>query len=1194
MLTTVNSHIITILVNPIKRYPMAVSLSYRPLAEVRIDIKDKEEENKKASSPEPLLLSTGREVSVKPITAPQNYPEVLEVVKIAEQASRSGNLKRLEECDMALAEFDLENKRAQKTKNEDLLRVWRLNLPRFKSEITKIINTALGSKTTIVDDQGSQFADMLEGRLTDHMMKQMRARAEGMLRFEDSKLEEEIFCDLAEQLVKNDSRGLKTLNEKSSNERFIFLLFLLNKPEYVKSLPIVFTSLMNSVVEGEAKPELASDFVYVSLRHSELRKCIASGEDKVILTVNDPPNENPIDLVASRLLLSAGSEYFQMLVTKGSLSDCKPTPEASPILDLTSSKFDKEMMEMLMCWLTNPQFVSFSSDSKIDIKKIERFLTSYSALSLTNEAEFREKIELDLAHGLDEDNLKDTLALALRYKLKLAQACCVDFINKMGLKMQQIEDKTFKIIQKKDRDISKKIYEAAELLKNHVKITNICETRLQKTNRCSKILSSITRMGRYSIGLAQKAWNKIGGLATRTGLCYLSIYAIEEASHQTTSTTLLTWQKVLISLSVAITYPTINRLLHRCILNRITRNWDRFYIIAVTDIIPISLQRSFFGSVEKIKNCARLCFHPPLLTSEQPLHPIFNVLSQEMTTIDLSQTYKITDVELERIVNNHLKVEHLTLGSHPFLTSVGFAHLKKLTKLKRLSIKLKEGVSPGTLNLLKLHELFSENNPLRIDLEVSDATISYYPIHFLRNVPPHAEVHVELYHEEISPSYVLFESRYNTARFFKSWPDTITRLTESCPQLTHLDCTNVYGISNQEFISIGRNCPHLREINVVNSYFNNEGFEEFLQNCPNLEKISLQVQNEITDAAIEQLVLRCPQLKEVHLNSCHQITNQALDSLSRIPLLKVCRLQNLFEIDDAGVQKLLNRKPWLEDLQVSKCGNVTDQMLYSISQRPSTLCSTIIERINNKLQRESESPIPMELGRKILPPIFFQLLIDNLCSQTILEEGLGLSKKDAPVKIRTSQLEGLAKMPILELINRKKYIMNTIQNNNESEFSDEIIWQNFQKFCYLVHFFQNEVPNYSTKIETSYKEFLKATFSDAFVKMSEEQAQKFLTELKTEMNLHDNLKYLLPSLNSKSPGRVLIHYRVEYFSEVSAFNAILDRFLKAIKEVGDLNKWSDEQRSAAFLTGILTDISWINEHLFPPVAVNHDEEKKEE
>ena len=87
--------------------------------------------------------------------------------------------------------------------------------------------------------------------------------------------------------------------------------------------------------------------------------------------------------------------------------------------------------------------------------------------------------------------------------------------------------------------------------------------------------------------------------------------------------------------------------------------------------------------------------------------------------------------------------------------------------------------------------------------------------------------------------------------------------------------------------------------------------------------------------AISALIHQCRQLRELRLAQCIRITDEAflrLPSGEHYDALRILDLTDCNELQDAGLQKIVNAAPRLRNLVLAKCRNITDRGLLAITR----------------------------------------------------------------------------------------------------------------------------------------------------------------------------------------------------------------------------------------------------------------------
>lgn len=1105
----------------------------------------------------------------------ETHANILDLIRKAERAFLERDSDLLRESDLSLAGH-LKNtfigkKTISATDFSYLCRIFRLGLPETNALLVAHMRSE--SEIDIQDDSGTLFSDLLDGRPSNNSVEQVRERIFKSMNSTEKEVREEAILGLAEAFLKNRVDGENELQKTAPGDQFAFLLDLLSNRGSEETLLTVFSSLVNAAVEGHLSKELLDDFVQIAKEHSDLQKFLGEGADEFKLKVKDSTSNAISVLSASRLLLSHGSAFFRTLVKKESIEE-----NGSRVFGLEKTSFDCESVKLFLHWLRNPHIVSFNNDKVREGGVLERFLLCFSAFSLTNEAEFLEKIQLNFAEAVEEDTLKYILGVSLYYNLQLVTASCIDFINDQAGGHFQIHmryDGSLQIEQgMSNENVPPFLLNAVELLGPKINSAIITTT---VEDRASYRFPSFGKMGRCTAKLGSALWY-MRGIVGRTSLCYAATLAIPEFRDSPPMSA-----SVPISVIFGAGYPLVAFVFQKCVINPCMIGRP-LRAVTLPGIVPLSIQRSFFVCAQKIKNCARKG-----LKSAVEKHPLLSSLPKKLSRLDLSSAVDLTDDILRQLVFKHENIERLELTTHP-LTKEGYACLALLQHLKHLRICIKEGDSPGSLNELNLNALFGNRQDFKFELEITDYTLAYYDIlPFLSNLPSKGEIHISLGHVPVPNSMVFFESHQNVGEFTQ-WPGAISHLVEACPRITHLKI-GMLVVTDNDLVSIAAHCTELRSLKVqLSQRITHVGLEDISSKCKNLEELSLDCAS-IDDESVRGLVIGSPQLKSVEFTRIVRISDEGLQHLSSLKNLEVCLLRSLPSITDEGVQFLLNHVPVLKDLRVKNCTQITNGMLLKLFERPSSSRMKQMDFVKEGIRFLNNTRIPLLLVQKTAPPLLFQFFIDNLVAMDmnikpgenmgqIIRKGLQLPQRSILV-LRISQLKALAHLPL----NSLKQRIQSIISKNEKELYDIRLWS------LLEHALVELSPEKSPKIEAAYIEFLRATYSKDYVTDVISLIKSFKEELKNfTLSNAQLLKLGLPALYEPLQKNTFLFHFYNLFVVGGTPQGPLKTLLESILAMAKGKNWTDDKKCAAFLGIIFSDWSE-NSLLF--IKKRGEEEKQE-
>lgn len=1130
----------------------APSISKQP-TDLVISIRESEEKE--------TLVS--RKSSISP---PTNHSQVAEIIKLAKEAVIAGNQELLHEYDVALASFYGNVENLQNVFNLHAFRtdlsVFQLNLPITKNHIITEINKVSMPPFSIENDEDSLFSDVIRERLSDNVLNRIRDRIV-IIPASQEKMKE-----LAQYILKEDS-GQKILQEMNVSQQFFFLLYLLKAPEYHAALLTAFTALEYSIIEDENfADQYGNDFVHLVLKHVNLKRFLAKDNDHVEILVKDSTTGKEVSISASRLLLAVGSRYFQSLLTK----NAQDTNDQK--VKLTETAFNKEDIEFLLAWLQYPQFASFSS--KVDsFSHVERFLTHVAGFALRNENAFLERIQMELVDNLEDQNLQDTLKLALKFNLKLTISGCIHFINQHPSKSVHIRpEKNGKLeISNLRPNIPVALANAIETIDKKIDSVTLSILPVEPSRiallrdkisglilECEFGPGDHVRMRRRSICLLQTLWRVV----KRAGICYLSIFAIQKALEQPP---LPVWETCVISLSVGLSYPAIKAIAINCIYNPLRRRCLESRIVYLP---TLAAYRSFANCFASSKNNLQCCYQPPSLS---PI--LLKAIPNNISTLDLTSSKNLTDEDLEHLVQNHPDIKQIVLGFHPRISARGYSFLERLTQLQHVAIYLLgENHTTRSLMHFNLANIAKGRNKFRIDLNIRENVISLYPLNFLRNLPKNVEVRIQIHHQ---PGSTLFNSEINQDQI-------LGRLSNDCNSVTHLDVGHSFYIYN--FNTIAQRFPELRSLKVLCP---NHDIIVPSESFPKLEELQITygIQSPNVMAGIVQC---CPQLRKISLQGT-AITNEGFLHLANAKNLKSCIINGSHTINEACIQVLLNLNPPLEELVVRRSDLISEKTMFLIGERMKGLNKDEFLKISNEIREVN--PLPLEQIR-LITPVIFQLILDNFGVQIrkihkylpflkSLQEALEV-EKHPNLKIRSSIIESLGQIPYMELWNGFKTIR---------DFMDS--FERGDSINIFEHVLKSIGPEWMPIVSIKYKEFLSDTFSDSYVGKVDELVQVFFSQLKDDAyKIREHL------------SKFILAFRVELREDAEALSWATENapwmkhcldFVQSINAAAKENGWSNEQKGAAILSAVFSDHTWFIEYLFPnrpEVQVYKDDEKKDE
>jgi F-box and leucine-rich repeat protein GRR1 len=161
-------------------------------------------------------------------------------------------------------------------------------------------------------------------------------------------------------------------------------------------------------------------------------------------------------------------------------------------------------------------------------------------------------------------------------------------------------------------------------------------------------------------------------------------------------------------------------------------------------------------------------------------------------------------------------------------------------------------------------------------------------------------------------------------------------VAENCIRLQGLNVTNCRHISDDALEAVAQRCRHVKRLKFNGcSQLTDKTFLAFAMSCPQILEIDCHACGNLEDISVTTLIDQGRHLRELRLAHCTRITDQAflnLPSDSIFESLRILDLTECFELQDAGVAKIIQAAPRLRNLCLAKCRNLTDRAVMSITK----------------------------------------------------------------------------------------------------------------------------------------------------------------------------------------------------------------------------------------------------------------------
>ena len=164
----------------------------------------------------------------------------------------------------------------------------------------------------------------------------------------------------------------------------------------------------------------------------------------------------------------------------------------------------------------------------------------------------------------------------------------------------------------------------------------------------------------------------------------------------------------------------------------------------------------------------------------------------------------------------------------------------------------------------------------------------------------------------------------------------ICGLVIQLPNLTWIDFTNCWNITDVAVITLARLCRSLRSVNL--SYcrdITDDAVIALATHSKSLESVNLCYCSCITDDSLFALATNSLSITSMNLRGCYLITEHAVVAYATyFPKLTCVDLSNTADITDNAVVALAKHCPSLTVLDLNNCGGITDTAACVLAQCP--------------------------------------------------------------------------------------------------------------------------------------------------------------------------------------------------------------------------------------------------------------------
>ena len=147
------------------------------------------------------------------------------------------------------------------------------------------------------------------------------------------------------------------------------------------------------------------------------------------------------------------------------------------------------------------------------------------------------------------------------------------------------------------------------------------------------------------------------------------------------------------------------------------------------------------------------------------------------------------------------------------------------------------------------------------------------------------------------------------------------------------------GITEEELLFVGRSCPQLTQLDISRCFsISDAALLAAIEGCPRLLDLNVSCcESKLTDDVLFKLAEHCSQLTALNLSYC-AFGEAALEAVAagcrglRSLLLNACSKRRTESVTDGFVTALARGCPQLTELDVSQCRALTDRALLALSE----------------------------------------------------------------------------------------------------------------------------------------------------------------------------------------------------------------------------------------------------------------------
>ncbi|KAK2141506.1 hypothetical protein LSH36_1090g00105 [Paralvinella palmiformis] len=348
--------------------------------------------------------------------------------------------------------------------------------------------------------------------------------------------------------------------------------------------------------------------------------------------------------------------------------------------------------------------------------------------------------------------------------------------------------------------------------------------------------------------------------------------------------------------------------------------------------LPLKVAVKVFSYVDisDLARCAQVCRSWKVITQSSLL----------WNKLDLTQVrHRVTDKVATRLLGKcRPYLIHLNLRACDSITSSTFYAIRECRNLQDLNLSECPAINDDTLKMVAegckilLYLNVSHNDITDASLRViskSCGNLQYLSLAFCRKFTDKGMSYLS--HGKCAKRLVYLD----LSGCLQITPEGFRSLGEGCSFLQSIVLNEMYTLDDFCIQALSEGCKQLKYISVLgSSNLSDEAFKA-LAGEKKLQKLKIESNQKITDATFKLIGKNCPELHQLYMVDCQNITDASLKSLAACKNLTIINFADCVRITDVGVRHIVDSAcgSKIQELNLTNCIRVGDIALVNIHKR---------------------------------------------------------------------------------------------------------------------------------------------------------------------------------------------------------------------------------------------------------------------